>query len=740
MRPVLPRRCAVRRSLIPLIMLALAVPTDSSSKVSEGTVVRDVRDARGREQRLEVFRHDLANTTYAAKAISAFCHEHNFDPVAACIEGIFASMESEIGTSQKKLWSRSDPVSTDTRPDEEDAYPRPPSSALRHAGLTLPHPCVHPDGRAIDSGCEPWFDPSRAYDAPVHPNAAKYLMHERSDRNITIFFPQEGQVIRSDSVIVIHVANWMCDRFRPKPCIRLEVTTTRDWIENDSPMTQLSGCLSDWNEDPVLIGTPAHRLLCYTYIHNSFPSELNLDVNLTVLLNSRREATVSFTTVTPAAYEDKEEDSVSTKADCSFGPMEAMIGMLDYRLFEDPGAAQLLGCARSCRMNDLCFDSVKQRLVHLSGWRNLEGDDVLSLPYPQTQFCNHVDTIFEEPFHTTFESLKRKSDIHWLEMPVVVYSPRPVTDLTVATSPLHLWVDELSALWRAVDVARTVLGNKEVHILVTGLSETQLGAKLGQQALPLSFITGNPRNVHFAAEHGVTCFRDSFININPFRLFHLAMTKHGGLRSGLHMRSTTLWSVNTYTRFYDCVRSAIGIQLRTKSDVFTISVTVRRQVVNGKMRQPTLRVVVNLAEILAEYCNRHPSESIQVEPVDFAAIGSFADQQRSLQQTHVLLGIYGSAFVHALFMNAGTACIQIKPMWIEYIHPWAPLNQAALMREIVCPEIEPLPLTARNKMYFNNHAPLLLADLAQEFQLHGPLKCDYEAVAGTLSEVKSVLT
>ena len=217
----------------------------------------------------------------------------------------------------------------------------------------------------------------------------------------------------------------MCDRRRPQPCIRLEVTTTRDSIENDPPMTQRSGCLSDWKEDPVFIGTPAHRLLCTVEIHDSFPSELNLNVNLTLLLNNRREAAVSFTTVPSAAYDDKEEDGFSTKADCSFGPMEAMIGSLayrliqaityighnyvghnyigtlDYRLFENPGAAQLLGCARSCRMHDLCFDSVEQRLVHLSGRRNLEGDDVLSLPYPQTQFCNQVDMILEE-----FELLK----------------------------------------------------------------------------------------------------------------------------------------------------------------------------------------------------------------------------------------------------------------------------------------------------------------------------------------------
>ena len=187
------------------------------------------------------------------------------------------------------------------------------------------------------------------------------------------------------------------------------------------------------------------------------------------------------------------------------------------------------------------------------------------------------------------------------------------------------------------------------------------------------------------------------------------MTNYGGTHSGLHMRTTTLWSVSTYTRFYNCVRSAAGIPLRTRRDVFTIIVAVRRKVINGQTKQPTQRVVANLAEILAEYVNRRPAESIQVESVDFVAIGSFADQQRALQHTHVLLGIYGSAFVHALFMNAGTACIQIQPMWAPS-HPWAPLNRATLMREVICPEVEPLPT---RKKYFNNHAPLMLADLAQ---------------------------
>ena len=32
----------------------------------------------------------------------------------------------------------------------------------------------------------------------------------------------------------------------------------------------------------------------------------------------------------------------------------------------------------------------------------------------------------------------------WLHSPVVLYSPRPLTDISVASSPLHLWVDELS--------------------------------------------------------------------------------------------------------------------------------------------------------------------------------------------------------------------------------------------------------------------------------------------------------
>ena len=98
-------------------MLALAVPADSSSKVSGSTVVRDATEAHERGQRR----------------------------------------------------------------------------------LRPPHPCVGPDGRALDGGCEPWFDAARAYDAPVHANAAKYLMHGRGDANVTVFFPREGQVVRSDS-------------------------------------------------------------------------------------------------------------------------------------------------------------------------------------------------------------------------------------------------------------------------------------------------------------------------------------------------------------------------------------------------------------------------------------------------------------------------------------------------------------------------------------------------------------
>ena len=309
-------------------------------------------------------------------------------------------------------------------------------------------------------------------------------------------------------------------------------------------------------------------------------------------------------------------------------------------------------------MSDICFDSIQQRVVYLVGDSNLEGDDVMSNPFPQTEFCNFVDTLLQEPIQTTYAKVSSRSH-RWLKNPTVVYSPRPLTAYSVATSPLHLWFDELSALWRAADVAREMVDGADVHILVTGLNETELDLKLGKMGLPLSFIARDPKHVHFAAEHDITCLTDSFININPFRLGHSAFGRHGGHSTHLSSKASTLWSSETYARFYASVHKVLSVPPRTKSGMFVITVSrrVAGTTVAGKSVAPSGRKIVNLDEILESLIKRQPT--FRVTYIDFAAVGNFVEQQRQLYTTRILLGIMGSEFVHAYFMLPGTAVISI---------------------------------------------------------------------------------
>ena len=471
----------------------------------------------------------------------------------------------------------------------------------------------------------------------------------------------------------------------------------------------------------------------------------NTDLTVTLLTNGAHEGSVSFST----SPKKSPEDFASTSADCSFGPMERMVPLLDRRLLDDPGFSQLLGCARACRMSDICFDSIQQRVIYLVGDSNLEGDDVMSGgPFPQTEFCNFVDTLLQEPIQTTYPKLSGRVAPHWLENPTVVYSPRPLTAYSVATSPLHLWFDELSALWRAADVAREMVDATDVHILVTGLNETQLDFKLGWMGLPLSFITGDPQHVHFAAEHNITCLKDSFININPFRLGHPTFGRSGGHSTHLIAKALTLWSSQTYARFYASVHKVLSVPARTKSDMFMITIPrrVAGTTVAGKSVAPSGRIIANLDEILESLIKKQPS--FRVAYIDFAAVGNFVEQQRQLRTTRLLLGIQGSQFVHACFMLPGTAVISIIRSGSEsygwHLQVLRKLRPAVLVRVVTCDagfynskSHEPSHMTPGN-LVFNAPTQALLIHEVEKFAA-APVNCSQTNLLAVITEVHMVL-
>ena len=75
-------------------------------------------------------------------------------------------------------------------------------------------------------------------------------------------------------------------------------------------------------------------------------------------------------------------------------------------------------------------------------------------------------------------------------------------------------LDELSALWMAVDSAKKYL-NRSVGILVTGMSAAEMETKLGRFGLPLTFIAESA-SIIYPPSNSLFCAEDAFVLLFAF--------------------------------------------------------------------------------------------------------------------------------------------------------------------------------------------------------------------------------
>ena len=136
-----------------------------------------------------------------------------------------------------------------------------------------------------DQGCAHGFDPN-AFE--VHPSVAKYLRASplQPMHNIAIFFPRNGQVVRSDgpTSIVAQCPRWMCDQGK-EVCIRVQINFTSTELHN-----QTSDCQRPKSD---FRGEPIHQVGC-TLMTSAFLFPPNTDLTVTLLTNGAHEGSVSF--------------------------------------------------------------------------------------------------------------------------------------------------------------------------------------------------------------------------------------------------------------------------------------------------------------------------------------------------------------------------------------------------------------------------------------------------------------